>query len=244
MKIAINGINGRMGNVVLNLAHRMGIEVIGGADPGGENPGVPHFSHNIGDLGAKPDVVIDFSTPEGTVEAVDFCTSNSIPLVSGTTGLTEAQQNKLQTASEYIPLLWSANMSLGINLIMGIISSLPNLLDWDVEISEIHHKFKKDAPSGTALLLARALLEKIPKGKIIKGRVNPREQGELGIVALRGGSIPGEHTIHLLGESEEIRITHRAYSREIFARGALKCAEWIVDKKPGLYTITDVLKGG
>jgi len=191
------------------------------------------------------DVVIDFSTPLATMESAAWCMQNKMPMVSGTTGLSKEQLDKLKVFAKSTPIFWSPNMSLGVNLIDALLPQIAEVLQgFEVEIVEIHHGQKKDYPSGTALRFAETLI-KLKDGEIIfgraKGKSDNRPLGEVVVHAIRGGTVPGEHTIYFLGPDEVIEITHRALSRKIFALGAIKAAEWVISKKIGFYNMNDVL---
>jgi 4-hydroxy-tetrahydrodipicolinate reductase len=176
------------------------------------------------------DVVIDFSTPAGLSDALAWAVENHKPLVSGTTGLNAADRAKLKKAAVRIPILYSANMSLGIAALMAMIEALGAVADWDFQIEETHHKLKKDSPSGTALLLQ----EKLEK---VTGRKLPKPN------ALRGGGVPGIHEIHAMGPDEALVLQHTAFNRKVFAQGALNAARWLFDNKaPGLYDLSDLYK--
>jgi 4-hydroxy-tetrahydrodipicolinate reductase len=170
-------------------------------------------------------------------------------VVVGTTGLGQAEQHAIEQASETVPIVWAANMSLGMNVLFGLVRQAAHILgdDYDVEVVEAHHRQKKDAPSGSALALAGVLTEALardPKSDLRHGRignVGARGPREIGVHAVRGGDIVGDHTVYFCGMGERLELTHRASSRETFARGALRAAEWLRDRDPGLYDMQDVL---
>ena len=179
---------------------------------------------------ANVDVVIDFSSPEGLTEALEWALKERKPLVSGTTGLAASDFAKIKKAAGRIPILYSANMSLGIAALSAMLGCLKALSDWDFQIEEAHHNQKKDKPSGTALLLQRRMEE-------VLGRSLPPPN------AVRGGGIPGIHQIWAIGEDEVVNLTHTAFNRKVFARGALHAARWLFDKKqPGFYELSDLYK--
>ena len=172
------------------------------------------------------------------------------PMVIGTTGLSEGQQEELAAAAARTPLFWAPNMSVGVNVLLELLPQLVRMLGdlYDVELSEIHHKFKKDAPSGTALKLAQVLAE--AKGWDLKqvaqycreGIIGERPKDEIGVQTLRGGDVVGDHTVYFFGPGERIEVTHRAHSRETFAQGALRAAKWIGRQKPGtIYSMADMV---
>ena len=206
-----------------------------GADP------LPAFAHT--------DVVLDFTAPEATLGYAELSAQARIVHVIGTTGLAPAHEEQLKAAARHCRIVRSGNMSLGVNLLAGLLRRATAILgpDYDIEIVEMHHRHKVDAPSGTALLLGRAAAQ----GRGIDmdehalrardGHTGPRPSGAVGFASLRGGSVVGDHTVTLAGEGERIELTHRAESRDIFVRGALRAALWAFDKKPGLYDMNDVL---
>lgn len=195
---------------------------------------------------AACDVLIDFSTAAATTLLVPAAEQARVPLVIGTTGLSAAVLQAIEAASKHIPIVRSANMSPGVNVLLGLVQKASRALaDYDAEIVEIHHRHKRDAPSGTAQLLAGAIQDgRAQACRAVTGRqglCGPRDKAELGILAVRGGDVVGDHTVMLLGSGERIELTHRASSREVFARGALRAARWVVAQSPGEYSMADVL---
>jgi 4-hydroxy-tetrahydrodipicolinate reductase len=195
------------------------------------------------------DVVIDFSTHEVTSRVVELCVRHGRALVIGTTGHTPAEKAAIAAGAARIPLVWSANYSTGVNLLFWLTRRAAEILGegFDREIIELHHRHKKDAPSGTALRLAEILAEvrrQSPEAVLRHGRqglVGERPPAEIGMHALRGGDVVGEHTVLFAAPGERVELTHRASSREPFARGALRAARWVVGRPPGLYDMQDVL---
>lgn len=194
------------------------------------------------------DVVIDFSTPDGLVAALDHCELHGIALVSGTSGLDEALRGRLDTAAKEIALLHAANFSLGIAVLTRALREAAQvLLDWDLEILETHHARKVDAPSGTALALGRAAAEARGQDfdevavRARDGQIGPRPKNAIGFASLRAGDIVGEHAALLVGTGERLEFSHRATDRAIFARGALLAAAWLAGKQAGAYSIDDLL---
>lgn len=192
-------------------------------------------------------VLIDFSSPVALGERIKECVAIGCGLVVGTTGLANVDLEELEIAGKKIPVLQSYNMSLGVNLLVQFVSRTAAVLgeDWDVEIIETHHNLKKDAPSGTALMLKDAVLRGRGKNSdIVHGRKGEslRKKGEIGIHAIRGGDIVGEHSVQFITNSESVELVHKARSREIFARGALLAALFVADKKKGLFTMQDVVQ--
>lgn len=192
-----------------------------------------------------PDIIIDFSAPEATMQLLDFSKKFKVPIVIATTGFSESEKAKITETSNFVPIFQSANMSFEVCLIKNVLKLIaPKLRESDIEISETHHKRKQDAPSGTALLFADAIKESLAEDekKIIYGRTGKREQTEIGISSLRGGNVVGDHSIFFLGENETLEIKHSAHSRDLFAEGALKAAEFLLKQtKPGLYTMDDLI---
>jgi 4-hydroxy-tetrahydrodipicolinate reductase len=255
-RIAVVGAAGRMGRELCRAAlDTEGIELVGGT----EEPGAPELGTDLGELcGAgkldiaatedppeEAEVLVEFTTPEATVEHLSY----GKPVVIGTTGLSEKQRAKVQEAAEDVPLVLAPNMSVGVNLLRELVRELSaKLSGYDIEVIEAHHRNKKDAPSGTALLLARAAAEGQGQNLdevAVYGRegVAPRGEGEIGIHALRGGAVVGEHRLIFYGLGEEVEVIHRALSRRTFADGALRAARFVADAGPGLYSIQDVLEG-
>jgi 4-hydroxy-tetrahydrodipicolinate reductase len=188
-------------------------------------------------------VVIDFSLPVALAELARLAARQGVALVSGTTGFEETAL--LDDAASKIPVLWAPNMSLGIAVLSEIAAVAARRLGpgFDIEITELHHRAKVDAPSGTAVRLADAVRAVRPLRSVTgrEGIVGARESEEIGVFALRGGDVIGDHTVHLLGSGERLELTHRATNRELFAHGALRAARWLVGRRPGRYSLADVL---
>ena len=260
MKVALCGVTGRMGKTILSvllekghvLAHALDADSCPmlGQDAGAfiaTKTGIAIQSLSSVSLAA--DVAVDFSTPSATEVLLQKAVASSIPVVIGTTGFSETQRIKIQKAAEFIPIVFSPNMSVGVNLLFKLTQIASSILQegYDVEIFEAHHRLKKDSPSGTAKKLIDIVMENrkdLEQAKLIHGRegiVGERTNNEIGVMVLRGGDIVGEHTVYFVANGERIELTHRATSRENFARGAVKAAEFVVNKKPGLYTMFDVL---
>lgn len=176
---------------------------------------------------SKFDVAVDFSSPQGCLEALDFCIQKKIPFVSGTTGLSESEFKKIKKASQNIPILWSSNMSLGIVVLKKALQSLSAVADYDFQIEEVHHNKKKDKPSGTALTLQTALT------KIVNKKLETP-------LSIRGGGVFGIHRVFAMGPEETLLFEHQALDRKVFARGALLAAKWLVNQRPGLYSMDDI----
>jgi 4-hydroxy-tetrahydrodipicolinate reductase len=263
MKLAIAGAGGRMGRVLTRIVHETkGTEVAGGL----EAQGSPHVGADMGELAGlgalgvaitgdaaallkKVDGILDFTVPKATVALAGLTAQARIVHVIGTTGIDEAGEVAIKLAARRTPIVKSGNMSLGVNLIAALVRKVAASLgeDFDIEILEMHHRQKIDAPSGTALLLGDAAAQ--GRGIDLKsrwvrsreGHTGARKDGDIGFAALRGGSVVGEHTVMFAGPAERIEISHRAESRDIFARGAVRAALWARQQKPGLYSMTDVL---
>lgn len=259
-RLAIHGAAGRMGRRLTALAGETdgltlvgALEAAGHPDLGkdaGELAGVGALGVVVGDdLPAGAQVAIDFSVPAGARAILAACREAGCALVIGTTGLGEADQKAIDEAGRVIPVLQAANMSLGVNLLLALVGDVAARLgdDYDIEIVEAHHRFKQDAPSGTALALAQAICEATGKtigGDVVHGRAGSearRRRGEIGMHALRLGDVVGRHMVHYATLGEEIQIGHIASTRDVFARGALRAAAWLAGRKPGRYTMRDVL---
>jgi 4-hydroxy-tetrahydrodipicolinate reductase len=238
-RIGIIGSNGRMGTALITAIEEAGALHSGGIDQGGD----------ITALLSASDVLVDFSSPHALEATLDACTAAGKPIVIGTTGLEERHHFLIDDAAADIPVLQTGNTSLGVNMLANLVQMAAAKLgdDWDIEIVEMHHRHKVDAPSGTALLLGEAAA----KGRAIdlsshaeRGRdgiTGARGVGAIGFASLRGGSVAGDHTIILANNNERIELTHRAENRSIFAAGAVKAAVWLSAQKPGRYTMAQVL---
>lgn len=248
INILINGALGRMGRKIFDLcANTQGVTAVCGVDIKEDlsNPNYPVYDC-INKVTEKVDVVIDFSSPSGLDKTLNFITKNNIPAVLSTTGYSPEQVEKIKQASKQVAIFRSANMSLGVNVLTELVKKASKaLFDFDIEIIEKHHNQKVDAPSGTALMLADAVKDTLPEKFYVYGREGiacKRDKNEVGIHAIRGGNIVGEHQVIFAGENETITLTHQATDRGVFAVGALKAAIYIADKKPGVYDMFDLLK--
>ncbi len=263
MRIAVAGCAGRMGRAVLReVAAERDLELVGGF----ERPGHPLIGQDLGALiGASPvgrvvegdagsvirraEVVIDFSTPEATAANAELCAAAGTALVAGTTGLDDRQRARLDDAAKRVPVVWAPNMSQGVNLLLALVARAAEVLgeEFDIEIAEFHHRHKVDAPSGTALALARAAAA--ARGVDVEqalvtartGIVGARPAGQIGVAVLRGGDVVGDHSVVFAGPGERIELVHRASDRAIYARGALRAARWLQGRAPGLYSMAEVL---
>lgn len=256
MKIAILGAAGRMGQNLLRCSQKMtGCEIVAAV----ERPDFPALGTRVKDFSSElyytsewpkhAEAVIDFTFHTCVAENIRHAVENNQAVVLGTTGLSEEEKKAVHEATLQIPIVWAANMSLGVNLLLELVKRAAEVLDdsYDIEIVEAHHRLKKDAPSGTALMLAEAAAagrKVVLKDVACYGRegiVGERPKGEIGIHAVRGGAIVGDHTVALIADEECVEITHRASSREAFATGALRASLWLSNRKPGLYNMRDVL---
>lgn len=248
MKILLNGANGRMGNEIINLIKEQNdLEIVCGFDiECSNNRGFPIYN-KIESIGETVEVIIDFSVPAATLEILKYAIKNKIPMVIATTGFNQEQLKEIEKASKEIPIFKSSNMSLEINLMANLAQKIAEILkENDIEIIETHHNKKIDSPSGTAILLADAINEVFEGEKQYNfDRMNKRERRnkkEIGFSAIRGGNIVGEHTVKFFGENETLEITHKSYSRQVFAEGALKATRFIVTQAVGLYDMKDLVK--
>jgi len=249
INILLNGCNGKMGQVITNIITEYdNIKIIAGVDINNTIKNDFIVFNNITTCTKDIDVVIDFSHPSAFSNTLNYCTTNKKPLVMATTGLTKEQHKQLTDASQIIPIFFSANMSIGINLIMSLCQNAAKFLDdnFDIEIIEKHHNQKLDAPSGTALAIADTINNSFNNKKqyIYSREQNRKKRGidEIGIHSIRGGSIVGEHTVIFAGPNEIIEIKHEALSKDIFARGALKAALFLWDKPKGFYNMESIIK--
>ena len=237
IKLILNGAKGKMGQAVSSLIQtRENIEVVYGVD----------MDRPIANAPKRADVILDFSVSSALGGILDFALPNKLPLVLATTGYSQEQLNQIAAASKEIPILRSATMSLGANLLMKLAREAAEILgdDFDAEIIEKHHNQKVDSPSGVALAIAGAIASVKNINEYVYERKSvrkPRSKQEIGISSIRGGTIVGEHTAIFAGPHEIIEITHKAESREIFANGALRAVEFIVGKPAGLYDMQDVI---
>jgi 4-hydroxy-tetrahydrodipicolinate reductase len=222
MKIAINGACGRMGRAVARLAKEAGIEVAAAIDVVDE-PGV------VRRLEAKVDALVDFSAPAASLERLAECLATGTPHLIGTTGFDDAQKARIAEAGKRIPVLLASNTSVGVNVLFKTVPEIARLLgkDYDLDLVETHHRFKKDAPSGTAKTLAE--------------RIEAATGRKVTVHSVRSGDVVGEHRVVFGSLGDTIEIVHRASSRDLFARGALEAAKWLSKAKPGLYSMLDVL---
>jgi 4-hydroxy-tetrahydrodipicolinate reductase len=254
--IGVPGAAGRMGRMIAQvIGETPGVQLVAAT----ERPESPALGEEIApgvkiesDLDAaleRAQVLIDFTTPAATTITVARAAARKVAMVIGTTGASPEELKAIWKAASSIPIVMSANMSLGVNVLFGLLDQAARALGdgYDVEIVELHHRQKKDAPSGTALAMAKVLAEALGRdlsqdaryGR--EGNVGARTPKEIGVLAVRGGDIVGEHTAYFCGLGERLEISHKASSRETFARGAVRAAQWVRGREPGLYDMQDVL---
>jgi 4-hydroxy-tetrahydrodipicolinate reductase len=238
LRILIHGGKGRMGQAVAAAARELAIDVAGSVDVGDDVAG------GI----ANCDAVIDFSSHEATRSLLELAVARKKPVVLGTTGHAAEEKQHLLTLAAQVPCVWAGNFSVGVNLLFALTRRAAAVLgsDYDAEVIEMHHRFKKDAPSGTAARLLEIILEerKLQANAVRHGRsgiTGERRNTEVGMHALRGGDVVGDHTVMFAALGERVELTHKASDRGIFARGALRAAQWVVNQKPGVYDMQDVL---
>ncbi len=245
MKAILCGACGRMGRAVTELAAERGTDIVCGVDLFPQPSPYPVYA-SFADVKEEADVLIDFSSAERLAERLAFAEAHRLPAVLGATGYTDADEELIRRTSERIPLFKTGNLSLGINLLQLLAAKAARALEgFDVEIIERHHNQKKDAPSGTALMLAKTVREaSSARSEMVYGRhgmVGARKAEEIGIHAVRGGTIVGEHEVMFAGEDEIVTLSHSARSRRVFASGALRAAAWLVGMPAGLYDMSDLL---
>jgi 4-hydroxy-tetrahydrodipicolinate reductase len=239
ISVLINGAKGRMGQAVASAVREASLEVAGMVDLGDD------LAEGI----QRADVVIDFSSPTGTRGLLEQAVAAGKPVVLGTTGHEAAEKKDLLALAARVPCVWAGNFSVGVNLLFALTRRAAAVLgaDYDAEVIEMHHRFKKDAPSGTAARLLEIILEErrlaadaLRHGR--KGITGERTNAEVGIHALRGGDVVGDHTVLFAALGERIELTHKASDRGIFARGSVRAAQWVVGQPPGVYDMQDVLE--
>lgn len=255
IKVGISGAAGRMGSTIASLIDKekemklnLAIEASGNKMLGSQVSGCPvtdDIKKNVRDI----DVFIDFSTPAATLENIKALAEAGKPAVIGTTGMNELEISFIKASAEKIPIVFSSNFSVGVNVMWKIIKDAVKAMKdtYDIDIVESHHRMKKDAPSGTAMTTAKIIME--AKGADLNknivygrsGRDNDRPIEQLGVLAVRGGGVVGEHTVILADMGDKLEIKHTAFSRETFAVGSIKAAKFLIGKKPGLYSMADVL---
>ena len=266
IRAIVTGVAGRMGSqLVRAVRDAEGFQIVGATERSGTAAvgldvglaaGLGMLEVAVCDSLAKAlqlaegaEVVIDFTQYQASVAHAELCAEKKVALVVGSTGFTPEARDRIAEAAKQIPIVMSPNMSVGVNLMIQVAGELAKVLGnaYDVEILEIHHRHKVDAPSGTAVRLAEVIAEKLnrnPQKSLVyarKGPIGERKRDEIGLQSLRGGDVIGDHTVLFLGEGERLELTHRSTSRDGFATGAVRAARWIVGKPPGLYSMQDVL---
>ncbi len=249
IRIVLSGSNGKMGQVLTKLIEKdETLKVVAGVSIDGQALNDYPVYKSIEECKEEADVVLDFSNASCLDSVLKFGEKRNMPLVIATTGFSDEQIKAIEETAKKIPVFRSSNMSLGINLLIDLVKKAALALgdDFDIEITDIHHKTKVDAPSGTSMMIADAINDTLDNRNEYcyerHSRHEKRPKNEIGIHSIRGGNVVGEHTVMFLGEDEVLEITHKSNSREIFARGALKAVKFIVDKKPGkLYSMSDML---
>jgi 4-hydroxy-tetrahydrodipicolinate reductase len=237
-RILINGGKGRMGHALLAAAAELQLPV----------PAAIDLGDDLSVALAGADVLIDFSSHSATAKVIDCAVAQKKALVIGTTGHSTEEKKRLLALAAKVPTVWAGNFSVGVNLLFALTRRATQVLgaEYDTEVIEMHHRFKKDAPSGTAARLLEIILEerKLTAAALRHGRsgiTGERAAGEVGVHALRGGDVIGDHTVMYAALGERLELTHKASDRSIFARGALRAAQWVVQQKPGVYDMQDVL---
>lgn len=238
LSILLNGAKGRMGRAVAAAAAEAGLSLAAETDAG-DDPGARMD---------RCDVVIDFSSPRATRALLEAAVARGKPVVLGTTGHEAAERAELRRLAARVPCVWAGNFSVGVNLLFALTRRAARVLgeDYDAEVVEMHHRFKQDAPSGTAARLLEIILEERKRdARALKhgreGLVGARPKGEVGVHALRGGDVVGDHTVVFAGLGERLELVHKASDRAIFARGAVRAAQWVVGRPAGVYDMQDVL---
>ncbi len=263
IRVAVAGCLGRMGQEISKqILKNKKLEFVGGFEHK-KHKSINKRLNKVSDINSskvvdsnpsnsikKANVLIDFTTPNSTLENLKIASINKTAVVIGTTGMTDLQKNKLKNYSKKIPILISSNMSLGVNLLFSLVQQTASSLkdtDYDIEIAETHHKYKKDAPSGTALSLgeyaAIGRKNNLKKLKVLERtmKLSSRKKGDIGFAVTRGGEVAGEHTVSFIGANDRIDLVHKASNRSIFVNGAIEAAVFISKKKRGLYSMKDLL---
>jgi 4-hydroxy-tetrahydrodipicolinate reductase len=238
IKVLLNGSRGRMGQAIAAAAAEAGVTLCATLDAGDA----------VADHIGACDVIIDFSSHRATEALLELALAHKKPIVIGTTGHSAEEKTRLLGLAQQVPCVWAGNFSIGVNLLFALTRRASAILgaDYDIEVVEMHHRFKKDAPSGTAARLLEIILEerKLSAAALRHGRegiTGERTPTEIGVHALRGGDVVGDHTVMFAAMGERLELTHKASDRGIFARGSLRAAQWLVGRKAGLYDMQDVL---
>ena len=263
ISVTVTGAAGRMGKTIIGVINGTeGVELAGATEHGdhpsigkdaGEVAGVGRLgvkiTRDFGRAIGKADAVIDFTSPDATMEHLEVARQKKVPMVIGATGFSHSQRDKMKTLGKKMGIMAAPNMSVGINVLLKVVADMAQLLGdgYDIEIIDAHHRHKKDAPSGTALrlgeVIANSLQRKLEDVAVYErhGIIGERRAGEIGIQTIRAGDIVGDHTVLFGGPGERIEVTHRAHSRDTFASGAVRAARWLVGQPEGLYDMQDVL---
>lgn len=247
IKVLINGCNGKMGQIVSELAKKdEEIEVVGGFDISKREEEYPIFT-NLEEINVKPDVIIDFSVPQATFNILEYALNTGTPIVIATTGFTDEENNKIEEMSKKVAIFKSANMSFDVTMMKNLLKQIaPKLQGTDIEITEVHHNRKIDSPSGTAQMFADSINEALGNKYHCEynrhDKHEKRDKYEIGMNSIRGGNIVGEHIVQFFGEFETFEIKHTSYSRNVFAEGALKATKFLSEKKKGFYNMEDLAK--
>jgi 4-hydroxy-tetrahydrodipicolinate reductase len=263
IRIAVSGAAGRMGGRVIVAVHEAeGVELSGalervGHPMQGQDAGLiagcgtlgVEITNSLNDVVRQCDVLIDFTTPKVSLKNLEVCGLFRKAIIIGSTGFTAEERALAQELAKDIPVVLAPNMSVGVNVCFKVLSDIAKILgdDFDVEIVEAHHRMKKDAPSGTAVRMGEVVAEAL--GRDYRQVANCHREGitgertkeEIGMQTIRGGDIVGDHTVYFIGQGERIELTHRAHTRDMFSRGAVRAAKWVVSRQPGLYDMQDVL---
>lgn len=253
IKVGITGYTGRVGTLLvqeLQSDQHAGLELAGGSSRSLQDKSPDFFvTTDAQKLFEQSDVVIDFTVPDSTIEHVKIAQTTNTPMVIGTTGMTDEQDSAIAKAAQNTPIVYAANTSIGVTLLCALVEQAAATLaeDWDIEIFEAHHKHKIDAPSGTALALGKAAAagREVDLDNVAEysreGITGARESGKIGFSVARGGDVVGEHDVTFYAEGERLTLSHKATNRALFAKGALRAAEWVNTQRPGLYSMKDVL---
>ena len=245
-KVLVNGCNGKMGKIVCDFVEKNeNLELCGGFDLKEENDKLKTYT-NVDNIDVNPDVIIDFSVPISTLNILKYAEKNKIPIVIATTGFSNEENEIIKQSSKNIPIFKSANMSFDVTMMKNLLKQIaPKLEGTDIEVTEVHHNRKIDSPSGTAQMLADSINEALGNKYHCEynrhDRHEKRDKYEIGMNSIRGGNIVGEHTVQFFGEYETFEIKHTSYSRNVFAEGAIKAAEFIINKPNGLYNMDDLI---
>ncbi len=246
IKILINGCNGKMGQVVSELAKKdEEIEIVGGFDISKRDDVYPVFT-KLDEINVRPDVIVDFSIPIATFNILEFALKTNTPVVIATTGFSDEENKRIEEYSKKIAIFKSANMSFDVTMMKNLLKQIaPKLEGTDIEITEVHHNRKIDSPSGTAQMFADSINEALDNKYHCEynrhEKHEKRDKYEIGMNSIRGGNIVGEHIVQFFGEFETFEIRHTSYSRNVFAEGALKAVKYIYGKQQGLYNMDDIV---